>query len=50
MVSLLNRFGYCASDETIRRIDLGLEQTLFKTKIVVPNHIIRKSNLSTGLA
>ena len=50
MVSLLNRFDHSAGDETIRRIDLGLEQALFKTKTLVPNHIIRKSNLSTGLA
>ena len=42
IVSLLNRFD---------RIDLDLEETLFKTKILVPSHIIRKSNLSTtGLA
>ena len=50
MVSLLNRFDHSTGDETIRRIDLGLEQALFKTKTLVPNHIIRKSNLSTGLA
>ena len=50
MVSLLNRFGYCASDETIRRIDLGLEEALFKTKTLVPSHIIRKSDLSTDPA
>ena len=41
IVSLLNRFD---------RIDLDLEETLFKTKILVPSHTIRKSNLSTGLA
>ena len=33
---LLNRFGHSASDETIRQIDLGLEETLFKTKTLVP--------------
>ena len=47
---LLNCFGHCASDETIWRIDLDLEKTVFKTTILVPNHIIRKSNLSTGLS
>ena len=50
MVSLLNRLGHCARDETITRIGLSLEQTLFKTETLVPNHIIRKRNLSTGLA
>ena len=49
MVSLLNCLGHCASDEIIRRIDLGLDETLFKTKTLVPSHIIRKSNLSSGL-
>ena len=50
MVSLLNRFGHGASDETIRQIDLGLEKTLFKTKTLAPSHMIRKSNFSIGLA
>ena len=36
MVSLLNHFGHCARDETIRRTDLGLEETLFKTTTLVP--------------
>ena len=49
MISLLNRFDHCASDETIRRFDLGLEETLFKTKTLVSSQIIRKSNLSTVL-
>ena len=50
MVSLLNRFGHCASDETIRKIKLGLEETLYETKTLVPSHIIRKSGFSTGPA
>ena len=50
MVFLLNRFGHCASYGTIRRTDLGLEETLFKTKTLVLCHIITKSNLYTGLA
>ena len=50
MVSLLNRFGHCASDETTTQIDLGLEKTFFKTKTLVPSHITRKSNVSTGRA
>ena len=45
MASLLNRFGHCASEETIRRIDLVLEETLFKTKTLVTGHNIRKCNL-----
>ena len=48
-ISLLNRFGHCARDE-IKRIDLGREVTTFKTKILVPSHTIRKSNLSVGRA
>ena len=31
MVSLPNRFGHCATTKT-RRIDMGLEETLFETK------------------
>ena len=50
MVSLLNRFGHCDSDETIRRLDLDLEETLFKTKTLVSIHIRRRSNLSTSVA
>ena len=50
MVSLLNRFGHCPRDEAIRQIDLGLEETPFKTKTLVPSRIIRKSNPSTGLS
>ena len=42
MVSLLNRFGHGASEKTIRQIDLGLEEPLFKTKTLVPSHIIKK--------
>ena len=41
---------YYASNETIRRVDLGFEETLFKTKALVPSHIIRECNLSAGLA
>ena len=49
MVSLLNCFGHCASDELIRRTDLGLEErNTFKT--LVRSHIIIKSNLSPGFA
>ena len=50
MVFLLNRFGHCASDKTIRQIDLCIEETLLKTKTLVPSQIIRKRNLSAGLA
>ena len=48
VVSLLNHFGQWVSDETIRQINLGWEKTLFKTRTLVPSHIIRKSNLSAG--
>ena len=50
MISLLNHFGHCASDETIRQIDLNLEEALLKTKTLVPSHVIRKSKLSANLA
>ena len=33
MVFLLNRLGHCASDEIIRRIDVGLEETIFTLAI-----------------
>ena len=49
MVSLLNGFGHYATDETIRRIDLGLEETIFKTKTLFPSHNTRRKNFSTGL-
>ena len=49
MVSLLNRFGHGASDETTTQIDLGLEKKIFKKKTLVPSHISRNSNVSTGL-
>ena len=49
MVSLLNRFGHGASDETTTQIDLGLEKKNFKNKTLVPSHISRNSNVSTGL-
>lgn len=48
--SLLNQFSYCPSDETIKKIDLALDETVLKTKTLVPSHIIRKSNIYTGLA
>ena len=43
IVSLLFLFGHCAREETIRWIDLDLEETPFKTETLVIGHIIRKS-------
>ena len=50
-VTLLNRFGHCASDETICRIDMALEETVQNSdKDFVPKGILRRSGLCTGTA
>ena len=40
MVSLLNRFGHCASGETVRRIDMGFECTIKNTSSLIPSDIV----------
>ena len=47
MIYLLNCFGDYARDETIRRINLCLEEALFKGKTLVPSHVTRKINYFT---
>ena len=49
-VTLLNKFGHCASNETLRRIEMGMESTISETSSLVPSHIQKLSDLSTGLA
>ena len=50
-VTLLNRFGHCASDETIRRIDMALEETVHKgDNDFVPKGIRKTPGLCTGTA
>lgn len=50
LVTLLNRFGHCASNETIRRVDIGLESAIQQSNSAVPNGIEKIPLLSTGLA
>ena len=49
-VTLLNKFGHCATNETLRRIEMGMESTISETSSIVPSHIQKRSDLSTGLA
>ena len=50
VVTLMNRYGHCASSETIRRTDMSLEATINDKKNVVPDGIRKLSFLSTGAA
>ena len=50
-VTLLNKFGHCASNETIRRLDMGLEESILKTNNnYVPDGILKTQGLCTGIA
>ena len=47
----MNRNGHCASSETLRRIDMGMEESLTITcGDYVPNGIIKQQGLCTGTA
>ena len=46
----MNRHGHCASNEKIRRIDLGIQCTINKSDNIVPDSITTKPNLCTDLA
>ena len=46
----MNRYGHCASSETIRQIDMSLEATINDKKNVVPDGIRKLPFLSTGTA
>ena len=48
-VTLLNRVGHCASDETISKIDMALEETVHRgDNDFVPKRIIKCPGLCTG--
>ena len=50
VVTLLNRYGHCASNETIRRVDMGLEEGIIKDRSssYVPIGILKVKGLCTG--
>ena len=50
VVNLMNRFGHCASNEKIRRIDIGMESTLNESNDIVPDNIVKIPSLCTGRA
>ena len=52
IVSLLNRFGHCASNEKVRRVDIGLESTITENSELLPEVIkkVTTKSLGTGLA
>ena len=50
VVSLLNRFGHCIGDETVRRMDMSFEEAVNQNDTILPSHIQISPNLSTGLA
>ena len=50
MVSLLNRFGHTISNETVRRIDMMLENTVMSEENITPKEIKKQANLCTGTA
>ena len=50
VVTLMNCFGHCASGETVRRIDMGLESTTNSSTTNIPSEIVRKPNLGTAMA
>ena len=44
-VTLLNKFGHCASNEKI--IDIGIESTISQQDTLLPYQFLRDPNLST---
>ena len=46
----MNRYGHCASSETVRRVDISLESTRNNSDSFIPDGIKSKPNLSTGTA
>ena len=44
VLTLMNRYGHCASNETVRRVDMSLESTLNNSDSFIPDKI--KSNLT----
>ena len=49
-VTLLNKFGHCAGNEKIQRIDIGIESTISQQDTVLPDQFLRNPNLGTALA
>ena len=49
-VTLVNKFGNCASDETIRRLDMELESAADYVEKNAPNEILLDPHLCTGTA
>ena len=49
-MTLLNKFGHCASNEKIRRIDIGIESTISQQDTLLPDQLLRDPNLCTALA
>ena len=45
-VTLLNKFGHCASNEKIRRIDIGIESTISQQDTLLPDQFLRDPNLN----
>ena len=46
VVNLLNRFGYCISNEKVRRIDVGMESSLTSSNSLVPDQIVKTPEFS----
>ena len=53
VVTLEQRYGHCASNETIRRVEMGLQESLVENMGVdsfVPEGVIKRPGLCTGVA
>ena len=50
VISLLNRFGRCIGDETVRRMDMSFEEAVNQNDTVLPSHVQISPNLWTGLS
>ena len=50
VVTLLNKLGHCASNETMRRVDIGLERTLVFDNNIVPADLVLAPRLSLCFA
>ena len=50
VISLLNRFGHCIGDETVRRMDMSFEEAVNQNDTVLPSHVQISPNLWTGLS
>lgn len=48
-VTLLSKFGHCASKETVRRIEMGMESTISETNSLVLSHFEKRADLSLCL-